>query len=179
MKLNPNSIKNQEFSKKLLGFNPEEVKTFLNRIADEVDILLRENEDLKSKVKDLTEQIEAYKEIENNLKQTLLKAQENSSRSIESTRKQTQVMMMEAEIKANQIIENAKEQAKKLNEAILNLQEEKNLLITKLEAILNTQVRMIYPEYSFDTSKSIEENLKSVDFLKIDVDKIVESLDNE
>jgi cell division initiation protein len=88
-------------------------------------------------------------------------------------------MLMEAEIKANQIIENAKEQAKKLNEAILNLQEEKNLIIAKLEAILNTQVRMINPEYSFDTTKTIEENLQNVDFLKIDIDKIVESLDNE
>ncbi len=179
MKLNPNSIKNQEFSKKILGFNPEEVKTFLDRIAEEVDHLLRENEHLKSKTTELSEQIESYKEIENNLQKTLLKAQENSSKSIESTRKQTQVMMMEAEVKANQIIENAKEQAKKLNEAILNLQEEKNLIIAKLEAILNTQVRMIIPEYNFDTTKTIEENLQNVDFLKIDIDKIVESLDNE
>lgn len=179
MKLNSNSIKNQEFSKKIFGFNPEEVKTFLNRIAEEVDSLLRENEELKSKTRSLNEQIEAYKEIENNLQKTLLKAQENSSKSIESTRKQTQVMLMEAEIKASQIIENAKEQAKKLNEAILNLQEEKNLIIAKLEAILNTQVRMINPEYSFDTTKTIEENLQNVDFLKIDIDKIVESLDNE
>lgn len=179
MKLNSNSIKNQEFSKKLFGFNPEEVKAFLNRMADEVDFLLNENEELKSKLKDLAQQIEAYKEIENNLKQTLLKAQENSSKSIESTRKQTQVMLMEAEIKANQIIENAKERANRLNEAILNLQEEKNLIIAKLEAILNTQVRMIYPEFIPDISKSTEENLKSVDFLKIDIDKIVESLDDE
>lgn len=179
MKLNSNSIRNQEFSKKLLGFNTEEVKTFLDRIAEEVDVLLRENEELKSKTKELNEQIESYKEIENNLQLTLLKAQESSSKSIESTRKQTQVMLMEAEIKANQIIENAKEQAKKLNEAILNLQEEKNLIIAKLEAILNTQVRMINPEYIFDTSKTIEENLQNVDFLKIDIDKIVESLDNE
>ncbi len=179
MKLNSNSIRNQEFSKKLFGLNSEEVKTFLDRIADEVDLLLRENEELKLKEKELKAQIESYKEIEHNLQQTLLKAQENSSKSIESTRKQTQVMMMEAEIKANQIVENAKEKAKKLNEAILNLQEEKNLLIAKLEAILNTQVRIINPEYNFDTTKSIEENLQNVDFLKIDIDKIVESLENE
>lgn len=179
MKLNSNSIRNQDFSKKVFGLNAEEVKAFLSRLADEVDSLLRENEELKSKVKELTEQIESYKEIENNLQKTLLKAQESSSKSIESTRKQTQVMLMEAEIKANQIIENAKEQQRRLNEAILNLREEKNLMIAKLESILNTQVRLIYPEYNYDTNKSIEENLQSIDFLKIDIDKIVESLDNE
>ncbi len=179
MKLNSNSIRHQEFSKKLFGFNPEEVKTFLDRIAEEVDLLLRENEEMKIKTKELNEQIESYKEIEHNLQQTLLKAQESSSKSIESTRKQTQVMLMEAEIKANQIIENAKEQAKRLNEAILNLQEEKNLIISKLEAIINTQVRMINPVYVFDTTKSIEENLQNVKFLNIDIDKIVESLNHE
>lgn len=179
MKLNSISIRNQEFSKKILGFNPEEVKTFLDRLSNEVDSLLHENEELKSKVKDLTEKIQEYKEIESNLQATLLKAQESSSKSIESTRKQTQVMLMEAEIKANQIVENAKEQARKLNEAILNLQEEKNLMIAKLEAIITTQVRLINPDFNFDTNKTFEENLQSIDFLNIDIDKIVESLDDE
>jgi cell division initiation protein len=179
LKLNSNSIRNQEFAKKVFGFNSEEVKTFLNRMADEIDLLLKENEELKYKLRNLAEQIEEYKEIENNLKQTLLKAQESSSKSIESTKKQAQFMLMEAEIKANQIIENAKEQAKKLNEAILNLQEEKNFIIAKLEAILNTQIRLINPDYKFDTSKTFEENIQNVDFIKIDIDKIVDSLEND
>lgn len=179
MKLNSVFIKNQEFSKKLLGYNAEEVKAFLNKIAEEVDILVKENETLKSQLNEFKTQIDNYKEIENNLKQTLLKAQENSDNTIASTKKRSQLILMEAEVKANQIIENAKERERKLNEAILNLKEEKNLIIAKLEAILTTQVRLISPEFSFDTSKSFEENLKRVDFLNIDVDKIVEILNNE
>ncbi|MCS7052705.1 MAG: DivIVA domain-containing protein [Ignavibacterium sp.] len=179
MKLSPNSIRNQVFTKRILGLNPEEVKTFLNRLADDLEVLLKEHNEQKEKIKELTEQIESYKQIESNLQQTLLKAQENSSKSIESTRKQTQLMLMEAEIKANQIIEQAKEQAKKLNEAILNLQEEKNFMIAKLEAVITTQVRLLDPNFNFDTNKSFEENLKNVNYLNIDIDKIVESLKDE
>lgn len=179
MKLSPNYIRNQVFTKRILGLNPEEVKTFLNRLADDLEVLLKEHNEQKEKIKELTEQIESYKQIESNLQQTLLKAQENSSKSIESTRKQTQLMLMEAEIKANQIIEQAKEQAKKLNEAFLNLQEEKNFMIAKLEAVITTQVRLLDPNFNFDTNKSFEENLKNVNYLNIDIDKIVESLKDE
>ncbi len=179
MKLNSNSIRNQVFTQKFFGFSKEEVKEYLNLLADGVEVLIKENDEMKKQINELYEQIESYKKIESNLQQTLLKAQESSSKSLESTRKQTQVMLMEAEVKANQIIENAKLKAKKINDAINNLQEEKNLIISKLESILMTQIRILEPELNIDSSKTTEENLNQVSFLKIDIEKILESLENE
>jgi cell division initiation protein len=179
LKLNSNSIRNQVFTQKFFGFSKEEVKEYLNLLADGVEVLIKENDEMKKQINELYEQIESYKKIESNLQQTLLKAQESSSKSLESTRKQTQVMLMEAEVKANQIIENAKLKAKKINDAINNLQEEKNLIISKLESILMTQIRILEPELNIDSSKTTEENLNQVSFLKIDIEKILESLENE
>jgi cell division initiation protein len=44
MKVSPISIKKQEFSKSLRGYDPEEVQAFLEKLADEFDDLQKENE---------------------------------------------------------------------------------------------------------------------------------------
>ena len=37
MKISPVSIKRQEFSKKMRGYDPEEVQAFLEKLADDID----------------------------------------------------------------------------------------------------------------------------------------------
>ena len=107
------------------------------------DRLNTENESLKSEVDSLTEQIGEYKKIEKNLQDTLLKAQENSTKSLETTKKQTNLMMKEAELKASQIIEKARENANDIRNAIINLREEKDLIISKLKAIVSSQSNLL------------------------------------
>ena len=74
MKISPLEIRQQEFTKKMRGFDPDEVQNFLESLADEVQKINEENESLKSEVEALTEQINEYKKIEKNLQDTLLKA---------------------------------------------------------------------------------------------------------
>ena len=139
MKISPLEIRQQEFTKKMRGFDPDEVQNFLESLAEELQKLNEENESLKSEVETLTEQINEYKKIEKNLQDTLLKAQENSAKSLEAVKKQTSLMMKEAELKASQIIEKARENANDIRNAIINLREEKDLIISKLKAIVNSQ----------------------------------------
>ncbi len=143
MKISPLEIRQQEFTKKMRGFDPDEVQNFLESLADELQKLNEENESLKSEVETLTEQINEYKKIEKNLQDTLLKAQENSAKSLEAVKKQTSLMMKEAELKASQIIEKARENANDIRNAIINLREEKDLIISKLKAIVNSQSNLL------------------------------------
>jgi len=143
MKISPLEIRQQEFTKKMRGFDSDEVQSFLESLADELQKLNEENESLKSEVETLTEQISEYKKIEKNLQDTLLKAQENSTKSLEATKKQTSLMMKEAELKASQIIEKARENANDIRNAIINLREEKDLIISKLKAIVNSQSNLL------------------------------------
>lgn len=179
MKLQPFSIRQQEFSKKIRGFDPDEVKAFLERIADDVEELQKENEDLKQQIESLTEQLEEFKKIEKNLQDTLLKAQETSSKSIESAKKQTALMIKEAELKAAQIVEKARESANEIRNAVLNLREEKDMLIARLKAIINSQAHLlevkiddIDEEVVVQKKKGREENKK----LDLNIDDIVERL---
>ena len=143
MKISPIEIRQQEFTKKMRGFDPDEVQSFLESLADELQKLNEENDSLKSEVDSLTEQISEYKKIEKNLQDTLLKAQENSTKSLEATKKQTSLMMKEAELKASQIIEKAKESTNDIRNAVINLREEKDLILAKLKAIVSSQANLL------------------------------------
>lgn len=179
MKLQPFSIRQQEFSKKIRGFDADEVKAFLERIADDVDELLKVNEELRQQVETLSQQLDEYKKIEKNLQDTLLKAQENSAKSIESAKKQTALIIKEAELKAAQIVEKARESANEIRNAVLNLREEKDMLIARLKAIISSQAHLlevkiddIDEEVLVQKKKTKEENKK----LDLNIDDIVEKL---
>ncbi len=173
--LTPNSIKNQEFNKAMRGFDPEQVSVFLEKISDEFETLLNENSDMKKKINRLEKQISEYQKIEKNLQATLLTAHESTNKSIESAKKQTTLMIKEAELKAAQIVEKAKQDADSIRDSVLKLREEKSLLIAKLKAIVSTQSEVLDFIETKITSSNVTlkaENNNS----NFDVDGIVEKL---
>jgi cell division initiation protein len=143
MKLSPLSIKKQEFNKSMRGYDQIEVSAYLEKLADEFELLQKENETLKKELEGSTERLAEYRKIEKNLQSTLLKAQESSSKSLESTKKQANLIIKEAEIKASQILEKARENANEIRSAVIHLREERDMIVSKLKAIINTQSKII------------------------------------
>ena len=109
--ISPLSIKKQEFNSSLRGYDKEEVEAFLEKLADDFEELQQENESIKRQLDDANLRLSEFARIEKSLQDTLLKAQDSSTKAIESTKKQTSLMIKEAEIKASQIIEKAKNYA--------------------------------------------------------------------
>lgn len=132
MKFTPFSIKNQEFSRTVRGFDRDEVKAYLEQLSDEVERLQAENSKLNAEIEKMNSQMEGYRRIEKNLQSTLLSAQESSSKAVESAKKQTALLIKESELKAAQIIEEAKEKANDIRDAVLKLREEKKLTRSKI-----------------------------------------------
>jgi len=177
MKLSPLLIKKQEFTKSLRGFDPEEVQAFLDKIANDVDSIIQENEILKKEVESLNQNVSEFRSIEKNLQDTLLKAQDSSSKALESSKKQTNLIMKEAEIKASQILENAKQEANDIRNAVVNLREERDLIVAKLKSIVNSQAHLLESKVKDAGEEPVQpkksETKENVD---IDVDDIVNKL---
>jgi len=57
MKLTPQEILNQVFSTKIKGYNPEEVKSFLQQIVETIESEIQEKEGLKVKMEKLRESL--------------------------------------------------------------------------------------------------------------------------
>ena len=154
MKYSPLDIKNQEFNKSVRGYNTDEVRIYLESIADFIADLTNENEKIQVEIADSKKQLEEYKKIERELQNTLLNAQESSSKSVETAKRQTELILKESEIKAAQILEKAKEEANFIRNSVLNLKEERVLFISKLKAMVESQKKILKMNSENDQSES-------------------------
>ena len=177
MKFTPFSIKAQEFTKSMRGYDTDEVRVFLESLANEFDTLQKENEKLLTEIEKNAEEITEYKKLEKSLQSTLLNAQESTSKSVESAKKQNQLIIKEAEIKANQIVEKAKLEADLIRSSVLRLKEERNLFIAKLKSMVETQSSILDMGVdSIDSKNPVVESNHESNQSKIDEDDVLEKL---
>jgi cell division initiation protein len=161
MKFTPYSIKNQEFNRAVRGYDKEEVETFLEKLSDEFERLINENENYSDEIEELKEEITEFKRIEKNLRETMLKANESSAKALDSTRKQTALMIKEAELKAVQIVDKAKEEANFIKNAVMKLKEEKQLFYAKLRAMVDTQSELL--AFNVEKVHNQPDSIKQID----------------
>jgi cell division initiation protein len=176
MKFTPLNIKSQEFNKSVRGYDRDEVKAFLEKLSDEFAKLQSENDKYANELEELREQIKDFKKIEKNLQDTLLNAHESSNKAVDSAKKQTALLLKEAELKSSQIIEKAKENASAIRESVLKLREEKNLLIARLKGMVESQATLLEVafEYGVDIKKEIKPKKQTPK--SINTDDILEKL---
>jgi len=176
MKITPFNIKAQDFNKSMRGFDKDEVRAYLSNLANEFEKLQTENNFLNDKIKNTSEEINEFKKLEKTLQTTLISAQESTSKAVESAKKQNQLIIKEAEIRANQIIEKANKEAEVIRYSVLQLREEKNLLIAKLKAIVDTQANILDIGSKTFASNQLPIEVKQSDNSEIDVDDVLEKL---
>lgn len=143
MKLTPLEIRKQEFRKGLRGFDPIEVQTFLDMVSEQYEELLEDNKKLNHKIVELDAKLSNYQDNEKNLRETLLNVQEVKKQSEESSRRQADLITKEAELKALEILENARKQARQIREEISWLRSQKESFINRLRHILVSQIELL------------------------------------
>lgn len=122
MKITPLDIQQKQFPTKWFrGFDEEEVFAFLEVIREEMEDLLRENAYLKENVQRLENQIKEYKDMELTLRETLMTAQQMVEDYKTNARKESELIIREAEIKADNLFKNAQEKVIKIHEDIVDL----------------------------------------------------------
>lgn len=67
MKITSMDITEKEFKKVLRGYSVEEVDEFLDKIAEEYEVLYKENSNYKEKLSGIQEKIEHYNKMENTI----------------------------------------------------------------------------------------------------------------
>ncbi len=143
MKLTPLDVKRQEFRKVIRGYDAVEVDAFLEMVAEEYESLLRSKNESVSGIKQLEEKLKEYQEIEKTLQKTLMDAQKSLSKSKEDSKKEAELIIKEAEITANKIIEDSRREDMKLKNEIMLLNAQKESLAIRLKHILNSQIELI------------------------------------
>ena len=143
MKLTPLDIKKQEFKRTMRGYDPVEVDTFMDMMANEFEDLLRQQKDTRDKTIEMETQLKDYKQIERTLQQTLLQAQETTGKTYEAARRDAESIIKESELRAAKIVEDANVKLTQLNSEIDRLNARKESLIGRLRVLLSSELDLI------------------------------------
>jgi cell division initiation protein len=136
MKISPMDIQRQAFGRQLRGFNREDVRTYLNLVAEEVAALQRERDALAQEVQGLRGLIDEHRERETILKNTLLTAQRLSEEIRDNARKQGESVVKEAEMQADRLLELAQNRAHDVERGILDLRGHRSALQSDIRALI-------------------------------------------
>ncbi len=143
MALTPLDIKRQEFKKVLRGFDTVEVTSFLEMMSAEYADALRQVKELKERLMEAEITLRDFKQKERDLQQVLMQAQETSTRSIDHARKEAELIIGEAELKAHQIVERGRGEVTRFKDEVTTLRVRKDTLISRLKILLNSELELI------------------------------------
>src|SRR5262249_37549130 len=136
MKISPMDVQRQSFGQRFRGLDPDEVRTFLNLLAEELAALQRERDVLQHEVQDLRALLDEHRERETILKNTLLRAQRLSEETRDNARKQAEAVVKEAELQADRLLELAQGRAHEVEKGILELRAHRSALRTDVRALI-------------------------------------------
>ena len=144
MRITPLDIQQKQFPTKWFrGFDEEEVYAFLEVIREEMEELLRENAGLKETAQRAENHIREYKDMEVTLRETLMTAQQMVEDYKTNARKEAELLLKEAELKADTMIRDAQEKVIKIHEDIVDLKGIRRHFKEELKRLIDGHLRML------------------------------------
>ena len=143
MKLTPQDILNQEFKIKVKGFDKDEVKYFLIQVAEFLESEIIEKEKVRKELEKKKENLAKLKKREDILRETLISAQKFSHEIKTNAERESDLIIREAEIKAEEVVNNALVRRKELREEIKNLKFKRMEIENEIVNMLDSLKQMI------------------------------------
>ncbi|MEW6738365.1 MAG: DivIVA domain-containing protein [Nitrospirota bacterium] len=154
MRITPLDIQQKQFPMRLRGFDVDEVYSFLELIREELEELLRENSSLKEQLNRADSQLQEYKNMEVTLRETLMTAQQMVEDYKTNARKEAELILKEAELKADTMIKEAQEKVVKIHEDIVDLKGIRRHFKEEIKRLIDSHLKML----EFDKEREGEES---------------------
>jgi cell division initiation protein len=146
MKITPLDIQQMVFKVRFRGYDKEEVNRFLEELAETVESLNRDNAVQREKIVFLEEQLAELKRTEATLSNTLVSAQSLAEEVKRSAHRESELVIKEAELKAGELIRQARVELTDTQRDLVALQKQRLLMVERLRATLRTFERMLEVE---------------------------------
>ncbi|MEK6533601.1 MAG: DivIVA domain-containing protein [Nitrospirota bacterium] len=143
MKITPLDIQQMVFRTKLRGYDREEVNRFLEELAQTVESLNRDNALLRERLAMTEQQVSELKRTETTLSNTLVAAQSLADDVKRSANRDAELIVKEAELKAGEVIRQARVELGETQRDLSQLQKQRLLMVERMRATLHTFERML------------------------------------
>jgi cell division initiation protein len=150
MNYSPNDLQNLTFKKSFMGYGEDSVNEVLDKVIEDYSVYIHENVELKDRVSVLNEGIQHYKVIEESLQNTLLVAQQTSEDIKKNAYEKAELIIREAELKSQKIINDANQEVIKIRFEYDELKKKLHIFKSKSESLLVSQLevlKQVFEEY--------------------------------
>ena len=146
MAITPLEIQKMRFSQKMRGYDPTEVEGFLAVLAEELSTRIAQADKMERENRYYRQRLEETEHREHQLQQTLLRAQKVSDDITNNARQEAALMVREAEIAADKIVQQAIEQSTRFEAKISDLRTSRRELQLKFKNTLDLFERILEAE---------------------------------
>lgn len=144
MELTPLDIRNQTFrAKRFGGFDPDEVKAFLETAAQAFEQMSRTKTNLTERLKVAEERVNYYRQIEKTIQDAVLTLQKMTDEAKRSAEKEAELIVAEAKARALSEVENTKARAEALRAEIEELKQVKSNYFIRIRALVRSQEELL------------------------------------
>jgi cell division initiation protein len=161
MKTTPLDIQQQQFKVRFRGFDIREVDKFLEQIADSFASLQQENENLHEEIRRLNLESQGYKEREETFKRAMLNSQKVLEQMKKNAQKSSELVIAEAEVRAEKILNRAHSRLAQLHEDIAELKRQRMQIEVQIRYVIETHSKLLeIGKESMETSDEEDSKLK-------------------
>jgi cell division initiation protein len=143
VKVTPLDIRRKEFKRGMRGYADEEVDVFLDDVADEFERLFQENMELQDKMLRLDEQIAGHTQLKNALEKTLVSAQVQADQMIANARKEAELILRDAELKARHIVNDSYGETQRVQQTLVQLKHLEEDFRFKFRSLLEGHLKLL------------------------------------
>jgi len=164
MNITPLDIQQQKFKTRIRGFDVREVDAFLEQMANVFESLQRTHKDRQEEVRRLELEIQGYRKREETFKRALLNSQKVLDQMKDNALKSAELIIAEAEVKAEKILNNAHNRLAQLHEDISELKRQRTQIEVQIGSIVEAHSKLL--ELSKEGAKAIDEEDAKLKLLK-------------
>lgn len=164
MSLTPEDIQQQQFKVRFRGFDAREVDRFLEQTSEAFSALHAENGQVKEELRRLKMETQGYKEREETFKRAMLNSQKVLEQMKDNARKSAEIIIADAEVKAEKILNRAHNRLSQLHEDIGELKRQRIQIEVQIRSVLEAHAKLL--EIGKESMDALDESDEKVAVLK-------------
>lgn len=165
MRLSPLDIQHMEFGRSMSGYHRQQVREFLERIADEREEILRELQTLRDELAKKDAHIEELQSTEKELKRTVIAAERIANELKENARKEADLIVQEAEQRKRDALRETEDRLSRSRAELERVAHERKLFKEQFRGTLEAFLRALddMPTAPASTTSGTDESAPNVD----------------
>jgi len=164
MKITPLDIQQQKFRTRFRGFDSSEVGFFLERVADAFEDLERQNQQMRDEMRRFEQEIRGYRKREESFKRAILNSQSVIDQMKDNASRQAELIIAEAEVRGEKILNRAHNRLAQLHEDIAELKRQRVQIEMEISSIIESHAKLL--EISNEGMKALDEEHDKLKILK-------------